>query len=109
MKLLSRMQPMEFLGIQHTQFIVRKIPGCTAAIMQPSHALCTLYSEIVWVWCDFCACADLLIQLMHAHLTLFPGTNMDGSKDKLLYTPVPIVSEKELLLRNVPIILPHMV
>ena len=37
---------------------------------------------------------------MHAHLTLSPGTNMAGSKGKLLYTPVPIVSEKELLLVN---------
>ena len=100
MKLLSHIQPVEFMGVQHTQLITRKIPGCTAAIMQPSHALCTLYSEIAWIWCDFCAHADLLIQPTHTHLTLSPSTNMADSKGKLLYTPVPIVSEKELLLVN---------
>ena len=100
MKLLSCIQPTEFLGIQHTQLIMHKIPGYTAAIMQPSHALCTLYLEIAQIWCDFCTCADLLIQPMHAHLTLSPSTNMAGSKGKLLYTLVPIVSEKELLLVN---------
>ena len=57
-----------------------------------------------WIWCDFCACADLLIQPMHAHLTLSPSSNMASSKEnkssKLLYTPVSIVREKELLLVN---------
>ena len=55
-----------------------------------------------WIWCDFCPCADLLIQPMHAHLTLSPSANVPGSKEKkkLLYIPVPIVREKELLLVN---------
>ena len=57
-----------------------------------------------WIWCDFCACADLLIQPTHAHLTLSPSSNMAGSKEKksskLLCAPVPIVREKELLLVN---------
>ena len=61
---------------------------------------CTLYSEIAQIWCDFCTCADLHIQRMHVHLTLFPSTNMANSKGKLLFTPVPIVSEKESLLVN---------
>ena len=41
---------------------------------------------------------------MHAHLTLSPSSKMAGGKEKksskLLYTPVPIVREKELLLVN---------
>ena len=100
MKLLSYVQPTEFLGVQHTQLITHEIPGHTATIMQLSHALCTLCSEIVQIWCNFCSCADLLIQPTCAHLTLSSSTNMANSKGKLLYTPVPIVSEKELLLVN---------
>ena len=100
MKLLSCVQPTQFLGIQHTQLITRKIPGHTAAILQPSHALCTLYLEIAWIWCDFCARADLLIQppACSPH-SLSPSTNMANSKGELLDTLVPIVSE-ELLLVN---------
>ena len=60
MKLLSHIQSAEFLGVQHTQLIMREIPGHTATIMQPSHAPCTLYSEIAWIWHDFGARTDLL-------------------------------------------------
>ena len=70
--------------------------------MQPSHVRFYFVLKNSWIWCDFCACADLLIQPTCTHLILSTSTNMAGSKEKkkLLYTPVPIVKEKELLLVN---------
>ena len=86
---------MKFLGVQHTQLITCKIPGHTATIMQPSHALCTLYSEIGWIWCDFCACADLLTQPMCTLQKKMAGKDVVS---KLEYSPVTKVRESEALL-----------
>ena len=65
--------------------------------MQPSHHRVVPCTQI---WHDFCACADLLSQLMHAHsLSKMAGKEKEGSgSSKLLYTPVPTVKEKEMLL-----------
>ena len=71
-----------------TQLITYKIPGCTA-IMQPSHALCTLYSESARIWCDY--------GVTFAHVLTYlpnPGTlskKVMAGKDvvsKLEYSPV---------------------
>ena len=68
MKLLSCVQPTKFLGVQHSWLITcvipgHTIPGCTATIMQPLHALCTqALSRYGVIWGDFCAHADLLTQ-----------------------------------------------
>ena len=110
MKLLSHVQPMTFLGIQHTHLITCGIPGHTAqlitcgipghtAIMQPSHALCTLYSESARIWCDY--------GVTFAHvLTHFPSPHALSKKamvgkdvvSKLEYSPVKKIRESEALL-----------
>ena len=97
MKLHSYVQPAEFLGLQHTQLITCKIPGHTATIVQPSHALCTLYLEIAWIWCDLCACADLLTQNpTHMHP---PNIKMAGQDIRTLeYSQVVKIPESEGLL-----------
>ena len=86
------------------QLIMHKIPGCTAGRQSCNHHMSDLYFVVKnsQIWCYFCTHADLLIQSTCAHLTLSPSTNMASSKEKkkLLYTPVPIVREKELLLVN---------
>ena len=122
MKLLSRIQPMKFLGIQQTvnhtwnswaystvdhtwnswvystQLITCKIPGCTA-IMQPSHALCTLYSESARIWCDY--------GVTFAHvMTYLPNPRALSKKvmvgkdvvSKLEYSPVKKIRESKALL-----------
>ena len=99
MKLLSCVQPAKFLGVQHTQSIMHEIPGHTAAVMQPSHVLCTLYSEIARMWHDFCAHADLLTQLMCA-LSTIKMAGLDIVKT-LEYSPVVKIPEtKGLLVRQ---------
>ena len=96
MKLLSHVQPMKFLGIQHTQSIMHKIPGHTATIMQPSHVLCTLYSEIAQMWHDFCTHADLLNQPM-CTLSTIKMAGLDIIKT-LKYSPVVKIPETKGLL-----------
>ena len=95
MKLLSCVQPMEFLGVQHTQSIRCEIPGCTAAIMQPSHVLCT--RRLPGYGMTFAYVP-----------TYFPTdaalSKMSADKEQravLEYSPVPKIKESEaLLVRN---------
>ena len=67
MKLLSRIQPVEFLGVQHTQLIMCEIPGHTAG----NHVTITCNLDFVLkfarIWHDFCAHADLLSN-QNAHM-----------------------------------------
>ena len=102
MKLLSCIQPGKFLGIQHIQSIMREMPGHTAAIMQPSHVLCTLYMGIARMWHDFCALADLLNQPTSALFTI-KMAGLDIIKT-LEYSPVVKISETEGLLVHQSII-----
>ena len=83
---------MEFLGVQHTQLIMSKILGHTAAIMQPSHALCT--------W----RLPRYVVTFAHV-LTYFPTdatlSKMSADKEQhagLQYSPVPKIKESEALL-----------
>ena len=48
MKLHSHIQPAEFLGIQHTQLIMHKIPGHTATIMSQIHYCVITKTEIYY-------------------------------------------------------------
>ena len=81
-----------------TQLITCKIPGCTA-IMQPSHALCTLYSESARIWCDY--------GVTFAHVLTYLPNQCALSKEamvgkdvvsKLEYSPVKKIRESEALL-----------
>ena len=67
MKLLSHVQPTEFLGVEHTQLIMREIPGHTAG----NHVTITSNLDFVLkfaqIWRDFCARADLLSN-QHVHM-----------------------------------------
>ena len=105
MKLLSCGQPAKSLGIQCPPVDYAQ-NSWVYSWQSCDHHMSDLYFvlKISWIWCDFCACADLLIQPMHTHLTLSPSCNLASSKEKksskLLYTPILIVREKELLLVN---------
>ena len=71
-----------------TQLITCKIPGCTA-IMQPSHALCTLYLESAWIWCDYGVTFAHMLTYLPSPRTL--SKKAMAGKDvvsKLEYSPV---------------------
>ena len=96
MKLLSHVQPAKFWAYNAHQLIMRAIPWHTAG----SHA--TITSDLYFVlknsqiWCDFCTCADLLSQPMHA-LSNIKMAGQDIVKT-LEYSPVVKIPESEGLL-----------
>ena len=122
MKLLSCIQPTKFLGVQHTQLITRGISGHTAqlitrgipgrtaqlitckipgrtAIMQPSHALCTLYSESAQIWSDYgVTFAHILTYLPNPHALSKKAMTGKDIVSKLEYSPVKKIRESEALL-----------
>ena len=81
-----------------TQLITRKIPGHTA-IMQPSHSLCTLYSEIAQIWCDYGVTFAHVLTYLPNPCTL--SKKAMAGKDivsKLEYSPVKKIRESAALL-----------
>ena len=110
MKLLSRIQPTKFLGVQHTHLITRGIPGCTGqlitcgipghtAIMQPLHSLCTLYSESARIWCDYgVTFAHVLTHLPNPCTLSKKAMVGKDIVSKLEYSPVKKIRESKALL-----------
>ena len=81
-----------------TQLITHKIPGCTA-IMQPSHALYTLYSEIARIWCDYgVTFAHVLTYLPNPHTLSKKAMVGKDVVSKLEYSPVKKIRESKALL-----------
>ena len=95
MKLISRIQPTEFLGIQYTQLIMRKIPGHTVC----SHVTitcqnCTLYSKIPGYGVTFVHVLTYLSSL--CTLSKMAGKEQDHAV--LQYSGVPKIRESKALL-----------
>ena len=92
MKLISCIQPTEFLGVQHTQLIMHKIPGHTAG----NHATitcqnCTLYSKIPRYCVTF---AHMLTYLSNLRtFSKMAGKEQDCAV--LQYSGVPEIRESE--------------
>ena len=81
-----------------TQLITCKIPGNTA-IMQPSHALCTLYSESARIWCDYGATfAHMRTHLPNPHALSKKAMAGKDIVSKMEYSAVKKIRESKALL-----------
>ena len=84
--------------VYSTQLITCKIPGHTAT-MQPSHALCTLYSESTRIWCDYgVTFAQVLTYLPNPRALSKKAMVGKDVVSKLEYSPVKKIRESKALL-----------